>query len=210
MTQYDLLLRNGRIVDGSGAPAYAGSVAVKDGKVAAIGDLDDVQADRVIDVDGCVIAPGFIDIHSHCDFILPLPDQGEFLEPFVRQGITTLVIGNCGYAPAPINPATAPLMQAYTAFIKPRDLEWNWRTFGEYLDYLERARRLHEHGPARRARRTPHRRHGLRGAGAERRGAGADETPSPGVHGERGLRRVVRAHLRAWHVRLDRRARCAR
>ena len=47
------------------------------------------------------------------------------------------MIGNCGYAPAPINPATAPLMQAYTAFIKPRDLEWNWRTFGEYLDYLE-------------------------------------------------------------------------
>ena len=91
----------------------------------------------MIDVGGHVIAPGFIDIHSHCDFILPLPDQGDFLEPFVRQGITTLVIGNCGYAPAPINPATAPLMQAYTAFIKPRDLEWNWRTFGEYLDYLE-------------------------------------------------------------------------
>ena len=65
----------------------------------------------MIDVGGHVIAPGFIDIHSHCDFILPLPDQGDFLEPFVRQGITTLVIGNCGYAPAPINPATAPLMR---------------------------------------------------------------------------------------------------
>ena len=137
MTRYDLLLQDGRIVDGSGAPAYPGSVAVKEGKVAAIGQLDDAQADRVIDVGGRVIAPGFIDIHSHCDFILPLPDQGDFLEPFVRQGITTLVIGNCGYAPAPINPATAPLMQAYTAFIKPRDLEWNWRTFGEYLEYLE-------------------------------------------------------------------------
>ena len=158
---YDLLLRNGRIVDGSGAPAYEGSVAVKDGKVAAVGQLNGARAGREIDVGGHVIAPGFIDIHSHCDFILPLPDQGDFLEPFVRQGITTLVIGNCGYAPAPINPDTAPLMQAYTAFIKPRDLEWNWRTFGEYLDYLERARCLHERRPPGRARRSPHRRHGF-------------------------------------------------
>ena len=137
MTRYDLLLRNGRIVDGSGAAAYVGEVAVKDGKIAEIGQLDGAEAEREIDVGGRVVAPGFIDIHSHCDFILPLPDQADFLEPFVRQGITTLVVGNCGYAPAPINPDTAPLMQAYTAFIKPRDLEWGWQTFGEYLDYLE-------------------------------------------------------------------------
>jgi N-acyl-D-amino-acid deacylase len=137
VTRYDLLLRNGRIVDGSGAPAYAADVAVADGKIAEIGQLNGAEAEREIDVGGRVIAPGFIDIHSHCDFILPLPDQGDFLEPFVRQGITTLVVGNCGYAPAPINPDTAPLMQAYTAFIKPRDLDWSWRTFGEYLDYLE-------------------------------------------------------------------------
>ncbi len=133
----DVLLRNGRVIDGSGKPAFAADVAVKDGRIERIGELDGTEADRVIDVRGHVIAPGFIDIHSHCDFILPLPDQAEFLEPFVAQGITTLVVGNCGYAPAPINPATAPLMQAYTAFIKPRDLEWRWRTFGEYLSYLE-------------------------------------------------------------------------
>jgi N-acyl-D-amino-acid deacylase len=137
VTSFDVLLRNGRVVDGSGAPAYAASVAVRDGKIAEIGQLEGAQAEREIDLGGDVIAPGFIDIHSHCDFILPLPDQGDFLEPFVRQGITTLVVGNCGYAPAPINPDTAPLMQAYTAFIKPRDLEWNWTAFGGYLDYLD-------------------------------------------------------------------------
>jgi N-acyl-D-amino-acid deacylase len=137
VSRFDLLLRNGRVVDGSGAPAYPASLAVQDGKVAEIGPLEGAEAGREIDVGGHVIAPGFIDIHSHCDFILPLPDQGDFLEPFVRQGITTLVVGNCGYAPAPINPATAPLMQAYTAFIKPRDLEWSWTTFGGYLDYLD-------------------------------------------------------------------------
>lgn len=133
----DLLLRNGLVVDGSGAPAYAADVAVDRGRIEQIGNLGDVEAEQTLDVDGCVIAPGFIDIHSHCDFVLPLPDQGNLLEPFVLQGITTLVVGNCGYAPAPINPETAPLLQSYTAFIKPRDLEWRWHTFGEYLDYLE-------------------------------------------------------------------------
>ena len=138
MIEFDLLLRNGRIVDGSGSPAYTGDVGIRDGRIVEIGRVENSQSERIIDVDGHVIAPGFIDIHSHCDFILPLPDQGDFLKPFVLQGITTLVVGNCGYAPAPINPSTAPLMQAYTAFIKPRDLEWRWSTFGEYLDYLER------------------------------------------------------------------------
>ena len=135
--RYDLILRNGRVVDGTGAPAFAADVAVKDGRIADVGELDGAEADRVIDVAGHVVAPGFIDIHSHCDFVLPLPDQAEFLQHFLAQGITTLVTGNCGYAPAPINPETAPLMQAYTAFIKPRDLDWQWRTFDEWLTYLE-------------------------------------------------------------------------
>jgi N-acyl-D-amino-acid deacylase len=135
--RYDLVLRNGRVVDGTGGASFQADVAVHGGRIARIGQLDDAEADRVIDAGGNVVAPGFIDIHSHCDFVLPLPDQADFLRHFVAQGITTLVTGNCGYAPAPINPATAPLMQAYTAFIKPRDLEWRWQTFGEYLTYLE-------------------------------------------------------------------------
>lgn len=136
--RYDVLLRNGRVMDGTGNPWFHADVAVKDGRIAGIGHLAEAEAERVIDVRNLVIAPGFIDIHSHCDFILPLPDQADFLRHFVAQGITTLMVGNCGYAPAPINPATADLMQAYTAFIKPRALEWRWRTFGEYLDYLDR------------------------------------------------------------------------
>jgi N-acyl-D-amino-acid deacylase len=137
MSRYSLLLKNGRLIDGTGNPWFHGDVAIGDGRVARIGRLDGAEADRVIDVANRVVAPGFIDIHSHCDFILPLPAQAEFLKQFAAQGITTLVVGNCGYAPAPINPATADLMQAYTAFIKPRDLDWRWRTFGEYLSYLE-------------------------------------------------------------------------
>jgi N-acyl-D-amino-acid deacylase len=138
--RYDLVIRNGRIVDGSGAAPYGADVGIREGKVADIGNLAEAEAGTVVDAGGAVVAPGFIDIHSHCDFILPLPDQAEFLRHFVAQGITTLVTGNCGYAPAPINPDTAHLMQAYTAFIKPRDLVWHWSTFGEFLDYLD------EHG----------------------------------------------------------------
>lgn len=137
MSRYDLLLTNGRLVDGLGGPPVDADVAIANGRIAELGNLEGAHADRVIDVGRAVVAPGFIDIHSHCDFILPLSDQAEFLKPFAAQGITTLVVGNCGYAPAPINPETAGLMQAYTAFIKPRDLEWHWRTFGEYLGYLE-------------------------------------------------------------------------
>jgi N-acyl-D-amino-acid deacylase len=137
MSRHRLLLKNGRVVDGTGNPWFHADVAIDDGRVARIGRMDDAEGDRVIDVANRVVAPGFIDIHSHCDFILPLADQAEFLRHFAAQGITTLVVGNCGYAPAPINPATADLMQAYTAFIKPRDLEWHWRTFREYLGYLE-------------------------------------------------------------------------
>ena len=136
--RYDLVLRNGLVVDGTGTPGQTADVAVLDGRIAEIGTLEDADADRVIDVSGNVVAPGFIDIHSHCDFVLPLPDQAEFLQHFLAQGITTLVTGNCGYAPAPINPATSPLMQAYTAFIKPRDLDWQWQTFDEWLTFLER------------------------------------------------------------------------
>jgi N-acyl-D-amino-acid deacylase len=136
--RYDLLLTNGLVVDGTGASATRGDVGIAAGKIAYVGLANGIEADRVLDVAGRVIAPGFIDIHSHSDFTLPLPDQADFLKYYVAQGITTVVVGNCGYAPAPINPETAPLMQAYTAFIKPRDLEWGWRTFADYLGYLER------------------------------------------------------------------------
>jgi N-acyl-D-amino-acid deacylase len=135
--RYDLLLSNGLVVDGTGGSAARAEVGIAAGKIAYVGPANGIEADRVIDVGGRVIAPGFIDIHSHSDFTLPLPDQADFLKYYVAQGITTVVVGNCGYAPAPINPETAPLMQAYTAFIKPRDLEWSWRTFGDYLGYLE-------------------------------------------------------------------------
>jgi N-acyl-D-amino-acid deacylase len=88
---FDLVLRNGRIVDGTGAPAYKGDVAIKNGRIAAVGKVKGT-ATREIDVAGNVIAPGFIDVHTHAEDIESLP----LAENFLRMGVTTLVLGNCG------------------------------------------------------------------------------------------------------------------
>src|SRR5687768_1907630 len=88
---YDLIVRGGRIVDGSGNPAFRGDVAVKDGKIAAIGRISG-NAPRELDARRLVVAPGFIDVHTHAEDIDELP----LAENFLRMGVTTLVLGNCG------------------------------------------------------------------------------------------------------------------
>ena len=90
---FDVLLKNGSVLDGTGAAAAPGSVGVTDGKVAAVGDLDDADAKETLDCSGRVIAPGFIDLHSHSDWVIPLPEHGEVLAPMLEQGVTTLVCG---------------------------------------------------------------------------------------------------------------------
>ena len=89
---YDLLLRNGTVVDGSGSPPFRADVAVKDGKIARIGDLKEASARRTVDVSGLIVAPGFIDVHTHADDLAAKPRA----ENFLRMGVTTLVAGNCG------------------------------------------------------------------------------------------------------------------
>lgn len=88
---YDLLLRNGRVVDGTGNPAFHADVAVKDGRIVAIGKIAGV-AKRTFDAKGLVIAPGFVDVHTHAEGIEDQP----LAENFLRMGVTTLVLGNCG------------------------------------------------------------------------------------------------------------------
>jgi N-acyl-D-amino-acid deacylase len=88
---YDLVVRNGRVVDGTGNPAYTADVAVKGGRVAAIGKIAE-KGKQEVDAKGLVVAPGFIDVHTHAEDIDDLP-MGE---NFVRMGVTTLVLGNCG------------------------------------------------------------------------------------------------------------------
>lgn len=135
---FDLLIKNGQIMDGTGNPWFYGDVAIKDKKIKRIGDIDDGSAPEVIDASGFVVAPGFVDIHSHADFVLPADEHPQILEPFVRQGVTTLVVGNCGYSPAPVNPASLELLKRYSSFLQAPGLNFEWRDMKGFLDFIEK------------------------------------------------------------------------
>jgi N-acyl-D-amino-acid deacylase len=106
--EYDLLIRGGQVIDGSGAPAVRADVAVRGGKIAKVGDLSGAKAARVVDATGLVVAPGFIDVHTHADDLADRPRA----ENFVRMGVTTVVAGNCGSSPVEIGPALEKVRKA--------------------------------------------------------------------------------------------------
>ena len=131
-----LLIKNGTVIDGSGAPAFRANVAVEGDRIAAVGPELENRAQRKIDATGFFVTPGFIDIHSHSDlFLLDCPSA----ESKVRQGVTTEVIGMCGFSPAPVHPERAALVTAWMGGIGTR-LRVEWKSFGEYLDRLRQAK----------------------------------------------------------------------
>ncbi|HVC05668.1 MAG TPA: D-aminoacylase [Candidatus Acidoferrales bacterium] len=131
-----LVLRGGRVIDGSGAPSRIADVVVRDGMVIDVGPaLDRPPGAVTLDVTDLVVAPGFIDLHTHCDFTLPLYPRAESM---VRQGVTTIVTGNCGSTPYPIAPDRAGLLRDSTAHLGA-SLEWNWHDAAGYADMLDHA-----------------------------------------------------------------------
>lgn len=133
---WSLLIRGGEVVDGTGAPRRRADVAVEADRIAAVGPDLAGEARRVIDAGGHVVAPGFIDIHSHSDlFYLACPAA----ESKVRQGCTTEVVGMCSFSPAPVPAAGRDRLRVWAAGIGAR-LDIDWTTFGEYLDALRAAR----------------------------------------------------------------------
>jgi N-acyl-D-amino-acid deacylase len=126
----DLAIRNGFIVDGTGAPGREADVLVNDGRIVAVESGSTRTARRVIDAHGQVVAPGFIDIHTHSDFTLPLNPRAESK---IRQGVTTEVVGNCGFSVAPALPGMASTLADYLAASAPA-LPFRDVTFAEYLD----------------------------------------------------------------------------
>lgn len=124
----DLLIRGGQVMDGGGGPGREADVAVSGGRIVAVEPRSGRPARRVIDARGLVVAPGFIDIHTHSDFTLPLNPRAESK---IRQGVTLEVLGNCGFSVAPALPGQAALLGEYLASSAPW-LPFRETTFAEY------------------------------------------------------------------------------
>ncbi|MEY2472524.1 MAG: hypothetical protein QOK28_1853 [Actinomycetota bacterium] len=133
-------MRGATIVDGTGAPGYVGNVGVRDGVIVGVGEIDE-EARTVLDADGLVVTPGFVDPHTHYDAQL-------FWDPFATpsnvHGVTTVIGGNCGFTLAPIREEDADYIRRMMAKVEGMPLEaletgvpWKWETFGEYLDSLD-------------------------------------------------------------------------
>ncbi len=139
---YDLIIENARICDGTGKPSFYGNVAVKDGMIAAVGKGNGEAATQKINADGLVLAPGFIDPHTHYDAQVAW-------DPMVTcsswHGITTVVMGNCGVGVAPVRPKSRDIVmwdlvnvEAIPFDVMQRGIDWQWETHAQYLDVLQK------------------------------------------------------------------------
>jgi N-acyl-D-amino-acid deacylase len=133
-----LIIKNGRIVDGSGNPWFYGDIAIKDDKIVKIGRVANCEGNKIIDATGLVISPGFIDQHSHAELVFASKTPIKYLEGRIRQGITTEILGNCGISVAPITQQSMGLMKAFVGWMAPDGVVWEWRGMGEFLSLLEK------------------------------------------------------------------------
>jgi N-acyl-D-aspartate/D-glutamate deacylase len=134
----DLKLTGGQVIDGTGAPAARADVAITRDVITAVGDLRGVEAAQVLDCTGKTITPGFIDVHSHADWLLPGADHGALIEPFIRQGMTSLVGGNCGFSPAPLTDVNRGFAREASRLFLDDELLLPWNSMSEFLATLER------------------------------------------------------------------------
>ena len=130
-----LLLTGGQVLDGTGAPGRVADVLVRDGRVQAVGNHLDAAGTRVLDVTGRIVAPGFVDIHTHSDLTLLSDPRGLSK---VHQGVTTEVVGNCGLGvtPLPEGADRRAIRQAVSYLDLDPDIDWSWRDLAGYLDAI--------------------------------------------------------------------------
>jgi N-acyl-D-amino-acid deacylase len=142
MPEFDTIVRGGTIIDGTRMPRFRADIGIKDGRIARIGQLKEHEARRVIDAGGLLVVPGYIDLHTHYD--APL-----FWDPYCSisswHGVTSVVIGNCGFGFAPCHPAdrersmlTMTRNEAIPYACMKAGMPWDWETFPQFLDSVER------------------------------------------------------------------------
>ena len=142
MAEYDIIIRGGMVVDGTLTPRYVSDIAIKDGKIAKIGGLNGKSGTRVLDAPGLVVAPGFVDLHTHYDAQIQW-------DPYCTlsgwHGVTSVAIGNCGFGFAPCRPGDrdrSMLSLSRNEAIPLKSMQegmlWDWETFPEFLDSLDR------------------------------------------------------------------------
>jgi N-acyl-D-aspartate/D-glutamate deacylase len=139
MSEHDLVVRGGTIVDGSGGAPFNGDLALKDGLISAVGTVDG-RGRREIDAHGAVVTPGFVDIHTHYDGQATWSNR---MAPSSHHGVTTVVMGNCGVGFAPVRPTDHDLLvelmegvEDIPGVVLKEGVPWAWESFPEYLDYL--------------------------------------------------------------------------
>lgn len=132
---YDLIIRNGKIIDGTGSPWYYGDIAIKNDKIDKIGNLKSCQGKEEINAHGKVVSPGFIDMHTHSDLVIL---DTPLIEAKVRQGITTDLLGQDGIAAAPLpEKYVSPWRKNLAGLDGTPPIEWDWTTIGNYLTKIE-------------------------------------------------------------------------
>lgn len=135
--EFDLVISGGTIVDGTGRPRYPADIGIQNGKIEALARPGSLKGGRSFDASGLAVAPGFIDIHSHVDWLLALPDHDAVLAPMLAQGITTVVSGNCGHSPAPVTDASVPMVDHSSEVLRDSLFPYRWRSMAEFLSALE-------------------------------------------------------------------------
>jgi len=139
MSKFDLIIRGGTVLDGTGAQAQRADVAVANGQIAKVGQVDG-SAEREISADGALVTPGFVDIHTHYDGQATWANR---MSPSSHHGVTTAVMGNCGVGFAPVRPADHDLLIELMEGVEDipgialhEGLPWSWESFPEYMDFL--------------------------------------------------------------------------
>ena len=135
--EFDIVIKNGKVIDGTGNPWFKADIGITKGKIMKIGITEPSEKTKVIDAKGLIVCPGFIDIHSHADYTIPFDPM---VVSTIHQGITTLVVGMCGASLAPVNPEKKELFDKEFSMAAPPGLEYDitWTSFSEYLDEMEK------------------------------------------------------------------------